>query len=83
MVNRSFTNCTVFAKNYGEQEQTRCQSKRIDSGIYKMINVGKYTSYQKLLRITTFILRFIYNCRIRQESRRQGTFYTEKINSYG
>ena len=41
--------------------------------------MGKYSSYQKLLRITAYILRLIYNCRTRQESRRPGSCNTEEI----
>ena len=63
-----------------ENESTCISQSKDDSvcqfGINFIIDIERYSSYQKLLRITSYVLRFIENCRI-EKSLRTLTFKTK------
>ncbi|VDI65678.1 Hypothetical predicted protein [Mytilus galloprovincialis] len=56
-----------------ENESTCISQSKDDSvcqfGINFIIDIERYSSYQKLLRITSYVLRFIENCRIEKSLR--------------
>jgi hypothetical protein len=46
----------------------------------KLLSLENYSSFQKLQRVTAYILRFIGNCRQRRENRNLGHLTVEEIN---
>lgn len=47
-----------------------------DYGILKVINIEMFSSYQKLLRVTAFVMLFVDNCRKSLSSQRVAGFVT-------
>jgi hypothetical protein len=46
-------------------------------GIHRVMNIERYSTYQKLLRVTSYVIRFINN--IRQTNKRQGSLTSSEI----
>ncbi|XP_053378515.1 uncharacterized protein LOC128548137 [Mercenaria mercenaria] len=51
-------------------QQTTDLSTMSEEGLHEIIDIARYSSYRKLVRVTTYILRFIHNCRVSKDSRR-------------
>ena len=55
-----------------EMEKTEADQEQAPN-IGNIINIQKYGNYTKLLRITAYVQRFIFNCTQRKNDRRSGT----------
>lgn len=69
----------IQGQSYEEEIQ---QTEKTDNKIMlsKLIPMENYSSFQKLQRITAYILRFIYNCQHRKENRYVEHLTVEEIN---
>ena len=53
-----------------------------DCGIHRVINIEKFSTYQKLLRVTAFVMRFVRNCReTRRNMRDTGSVTVNQLRS--
>ena len=67
-------------KNVATSLLTNTYVKATDQGLSKLVQAERYGSYQKLLNVTAYILRFIRNCS-RKEDRLVGELSADEISA--
>ena len=50
-----------------------------DKSIDKIIDAGKFSSFDKLLRVTSWVFRFVQNCRTKEGERVMGEILAKEI----
>jgi hypothetical protein len=53
---------TTIGKNE-EDSETSSETKQIQNSVWNIIDVNRYSSFQKIVRIFAYVLRFLSNCR--------------------
>ena len=52
-----------------------------ENGLDKIVNLERYSSLRKLLRVTSYVLRFIHNCKSNKDKRTISTLSVEEIQN--
>ncbi|XP_069126383.1 uncharacterized protein [Argopecten irradians] len=65
-------------KEHGVEEEI--QQEECEQAVPHILTLSNYSSYQKLLRITAFILRFANNCRQSKNDRICGDIISQELN---
>jgi len=50
------------------------------TGVHRAINIEKYSTYLKLLRVTAYVHRFIHNCRRPRDERLTNSLSATELN---
>ena len=66
--NKHVSNNAVFATLSKEQDETNPKSED-HQGLRKIMDISKYSSLQRLLAVTSYVMRFIKNCKIKRSYR--------------
>ena len=69
---------TSLADQAEEQVSTTLSLSITDTGLNKIMDLGRYSSLMKIVRITAYILRFVHNCKVKRENREISTVPTVK-----
>ena len=69
---------TSLADQAEEPESNTLSLSTTDTGLNKIMDLGRYGSLMKLVRITAYILRFVHNCKVKRENREISTVPTVK-----
>ncbi|XP_063415856.1 uncharacterized protein LOC134697507 [Mytilus trossulus] len=62
-----------------DEESNTDKNDNLHFGIDKIINANRYGSYKKLLRVTTYIQRFIQNCKTTKSIRNTGEIQPDEL----
>ena len=66
--NEHMSNNTVLASLSNQQDETVTQSMD-HKGLTKIMDISKYSSLQRLLAVTSYVMRFIKSCKIKRTYR--------------